>query len=685
MYRLENACLSAEFDDRGRLTELACSEYNVIDSPAADSFRLVFRKGGNWENVVFGHEQEFNTDLSGDELRFHAERLRCRDGSSAEIALTLVVKLTEDRLRFWAEIDNRDEDALITDFEYPNVGVIKSLGGGKPALLFPNQSGTRISNIGEYLSRRGPSREQGNCTFSETYPGHASMQWMALEDSGYTLFLTSYDADHYVTAMNARGSTEDRGAVTLLFDKMAFVKPGEHWKYPEAALMLYQGSWRKGADAYVEWSRTWRPVHKVPDWVRNMTGYYLVIMKQQYGSEMWPYSSIPQLYAMARENGCDTVGLFGWYDSGHDNQYPDLKESQSMGGAEALREGIRKVRQQGGNVTLYHQGHLIDVSTEFYRKTGNQIIARSKDGVPYYEQYNKAHNSTYLRLFTRKTFTTACPCCPEWQEVMKEKTEWIASFGPNGVLFDQIGGIPPRPCFDERHPHPQGKPSLSVSGGRKQLLDVIQKRSKEIDPEYAFFSEHITDIYSAYLDALHGISAYPGEEGERIETSDEPMQQNYPELFRYCFPKVVITLRNQRPWIERRAVNYAAVFGFRYEMEVRYEADRQDVLANRYQQEALYARRITELRKRHWNLVGIGQFVDTQPLEQENPAIIEKGYENGDQLAVVLWNDSSEEQALALTVPGWTLEETDTENGPVSGIPAKMAPQQLLVCVYRKE
>ena len=145
MYRLENACLSAEFDDRGRLTELACSEYNVIDSPAADSFRLVFRKGGNWENVVFGHEQEFNTDLSGDELRFHAERLRCRDGSSAEIALTLVVKLTEDRLRFWAEIDNRDEDALITDFEYPNVGVIKSLGGGKQALLFPNQSGFPIS------------------------------------------------------------------------------------------------------------------------------------------------------------------------------------------------------------------------------------------------------------------------------------------------------------------------------------------------------------------------------------------------------------------------------------------------------------------------------------------------------------------------------------------------------------
>ncbi|MGI5857172.1 MAG: DUF6259 domain-containing protein [Candidatus Merdivicinus sp.] len=685
MYRLENPHLSAEFDAQGQLTALSGSGRNVIDSPTGSSFRLVFRKGGNWENVVFSRDQEFSVIQTSGELRFHAEKLRCRDGAEVCIALTLIVALEEDALRFRAFLNNREEDTLITDFEYPCVGIIKTLGGGKPALLYPNQSGVRITNIGEYLSRQGPSRGNGNCTFGGTYPGFASMQWMALEDGGETLFLASYDADHYVTALKARGSASDRGAVTLLFDKMPFVREGENWEAPDALLQLYAGSWHRGADGYAAWSETWRPHHHVPDWVRNMTGYYLVIMKQQFGTEMWPYSSIPQLYKMARETGCDTVGLFGWYDSGHDNRYPDLEVSETLGGTEALRAGIRQVRAEGGNVTLYFQGHLIDVSTDFYKNGGDRLVSRSKDGVPYYEQYNKAHNSTYLRLYTRKTFATSCPCCPEWRELMEKKAEWVASFGPSGVLYDQIGGMPPTLCFDESHPHPKGKPSLSMSGGRKLLLDGIQRYTKELDPDFAFFTEHITDVYSAYVDALHGISSYPSSEGERGASSDEPALQNYPELFRYCFPDVIITLRNQRPYLEKRAVNYACTFGYRYELEVRYDADCEDVLANRFPEENLYGKKVTELRKRHWDLVGTGRFVDTLPLCQENLLLLAKAFQYQDRLAVVLWNDTAEDQPLTLKVPGWTAEETDSPEGPLAELPDQMKPQQLLIQTFRRE
>ena len=686
MYRLENKSLAAEFDGQGRLTYLSGTERNVIASPAEASFRMVFRKDGNWENVIYGSGQDFAVTQSQNALRFPAPVLCCWNGTSVNISLTLVACLEEDSLRFRAEICNQEEGALVTDFEYPYVGMVKSLDGGTPALLFPGQCGSRITNIGEYLARR-ESREQQSCAYSESYPGTASMQWMALEERGAVLFLASYDADHYATILTARGSAapEKRGAVTLLFDKLAFVQTGERWVCPEASLMLYAGTWHRGADAYAAWTKTWRTVHPVPDWIRNMTGYYLVIMKQQFGTEMWDYASIPQLYALARENGCDTVGLFGWYASGHDNQYPDLEASESMGGAEALRRGIRQVQQEGGHVTLYYQGHLIDVSTQFYRQRGSRLIVRSKDGIPYYEQYNKAHNSTYLRLFTRKTFATACPSCPEWQELMKEKADWLASFGPDGVLYDQIGGLPPRPCFDESHPHLKGKPSLAISGGRKTLLDGIQRRTKEINPNLAFFVENITDVYSAYVDALHGIASYPGKEAERLEDNGEPAFQNYPELFRYCFPDRVITLRNQRPWISKRAANYAAAYGFCYELEVRYDADKQDVLADRYHEEALYARKAVELRKRHWDLVGTGRFVDSRYLEQHNPAIISKAFEADGRLAVVLWNDTGTGQPLALGVPGWIREDVDTVDGHLDELPDVMAPQQLLICTYRKE
>lgn len=697
MYRLENQNIKIGFDNQARLSLLSMANGNIIAAPAATSFMLVFKKGESWENTAVSAGQSFQVQDEPDALTFCTKTLRY-SGGTAEIGLTLKVWLDGGNVRFSAEIDNREPDAWVTDFEYPYVGVVRSLDEnafeGRPSLLFPIQSGMRVPDIGRFLSGSksrkvgssdfgsGPSREITNCSFGTTYPGYASMQWMALEEAGRTLFLQSQDADHHVTDLRVLGAPTADGDVTLAVDKLAFVRSGEVWRAPDTVLSFYEGSWHKGADLYSQWSKTWRPTHKKPDWVKNMNGYYLVIMKQQFGVEMWPYNTIPKLYELAKGAGCDTVGLFGWYDSGHDNQYPDLKVSESLGGEQALKEGIRQVQSEGGSVTLYYQGHLIDTTTEFYKNGGDQYVCRSKDGVPYLEWYNKAHNSTYLKYFTNKSFATSCPCCPEWQELMKEKADWVQSFGPNGVLYDQIGGMPPRPCFDERHPHPKGKPSLSMPGGRKLLMDGIQRRTKELDPQFAFFSEHITDVYSAYLDGVHGISSYPS--GEEDWGSGTDCIYNYPELFRYCFPETIITIRNPRPYLEKRAVNYACTYGFRFELEIRYDADCDDVLSGRYAEENLYARRARDLRRRHWELLGLGRFADDLPLRQDNAAVLAKAFENGNELAVVMWNDTPKMQEISLEVPGWTAQSVDSTEGPLPELPNVLKPQQLIVQLFHR-
>ncbi len=698
MYRLESQNMRIGFDAQARLVMLAIAEGNIISAAPETSFRMIFKRGENWENTVVSAGQEFTVTAEKNALLFHTDTL-IHSGGTVDIGLTLTARLDGDTVRFSAEIDNREPDAWVTDFEYPYIGVVRTLSEGPrskgPDLLFPIQSGMRVQDIGHFLSGHksrkvglsnfgsGPCREITNCSFGTTYPGYASMQWMALEGDGRSLFLQSHDADHHVTDLRVLGAPGDDGDVTLVMDKLAFVRSGEVWQAPDAVLSLYEGTWHRGADIYSQWAKTWRPTHEKPEWVKNMNGYYLVIMKQQFGVEMWPYNTIPKLYELAKDTGCDTVGLFGWYDSGHDNQYPDLKVSESLGGARALTDGIREVQQAGGSVTLYYQGHLIDTTTDFYKNGGDRYVCRSKDGIPYLEWYNKAHNSSYLKYYTNKSFATSCPCCPEWQELMKEKADWVQSFGPDGILYDQIGGMPPRPCFDERHPHPKGKPSLSMPGGRKLLMDGIQRRTKELDSQFGFFSEHITDVYSAYLDGVHGISSYPSGEGDWGSGTESI--HNYPELFRYCFPETIITIRNPRPYIEKRAVNYACVYGFRFEMEIRYDADCEDVLTRRYERENTYAKKAGDLRRRHWELLGLGRFVDSLPLKQDNVAVLAKAFESADKLAVVMWNDTELPQKVNLEVPGWSLEAVDSPEGPREGPPRTMEPQQLIVQLFGRD
>lgn len=690
MYTLENSRMRASFDDTGRLVGLVnvTNGCNVIDKPAADSFRLVFKQGENWENVVFGHRQVFEVSQQGNRLEWTAKMLTTHD-RTADIGLTLSVTLEGENLCFDARIANRT-DALITDFIYPNVGAIKTLDGSNaPTLLWPSQSGERITNVRQFLCELPTKHtyEYNANSLWLTYPGTASMQWMALTEGDQTLYLASHDADFYSSELRVRGEREDQGALTLMINKFPFIKQGETWDNPPVVLKLYTGTWHHGAQDYIDWSKTWRTHHQKPQWIQDMLGYFLVINKQQYGDEMWPYDTLPELYEHAKAYGCDTVGLFGWYESGHDNQYPDLKVSQSMGGAQALRDNIKKVQQAGGKVTLYFQGHLLDITTDYYKQIGHRIETKSRWGHPYYEHYNKAHQSGFLARYTNKLFSLACPSCPEWRALMVEKADFVASFGPDGVLYDQIGGMPPYPCFDDSHPHPKGKPSLSISNGRMALLDDIQKRTKKIGSQFGFMTEHITDLYSSYVDALHGIDSRPAPECAHADTAENAAvarKTNYPQLFRYCFPDVVVTVRNPSPFISPRMANYAFTFGFRYEVEIRYRGDCDAIRNGEHADWRDYAKAVNRLRKAHWDVLGQGRYVNDTVLKNATPQIIAQAYVKDGEMAVTLWNDSPAQQPLDLSVPGYKLVAFETLEGAVSALPQTMAPQQAAIARYEK-
>lgn len=683
IYSIHGKQTSISIDEKGMLCELSAPGIaNVIAKPCG-LFRLIAHDGDNWETVADGEAQEtLSVSRQENRVTISCDRLKARD-RVLNIAITLTVTAEDDRLIFDSEIVNRSE-ATVTDWVYPRVGEISELDGIDPSLLYPRHIGEKYRNICKYLKAlRADSREAPHL-LSDSYPGFMSMQWLMLEGTSSILYLSGRDNLFHSSFERALGSED--GTVTLEMDKLGFVRPGEAWKAPAYILQLYTGSWRRAADEYRAWASEWRHPVKPKDWARKMNGYFLVINKQQYGDEIWSYETLPRLYEYAKNWGFDTLGLFGWYHSGHDNHYPEIEVSPTMGGTEKLKENIRAVQEKGGHVTLYFQGHLLDVGTEFYKEKGHKLEGKSRWGTPYYEYYDKFCFSDYLRTFSKKPFSTVCPSCAEWHELMAEKADWVRSFGADGILYDQIGGTPPYPCYDESHHHPQNRPSLSHTQGRIALHKRI-RRQVDAYQEFAYMTEHCTDVHSQFIDCIHGIGSYPGERGNDCAGPgtcnwDVPSGAiMMPELFRYTFPETMITVRNPRPVVTRRFSNYATFYGFKYEMELRYITDRKSIESDEFAQDRIYCKKVSTLRDRLRSFLLEGTFLSEEGIVNGNRMVKAAVYKDeSGKKAAVFWNDQTEAQPLSFATEygkNWNAWATAEAEG--TGIPTAIPAQSVMI------
>ena len=196
---------------------------------------------------------------------------------------------------------------------------------------------------------------------------------------------------------------------------------------------------------------------------------------------------------------------------------------------------------------------------------------------------------------------------------------------------------------------------------------------------YSFMTETITDVYSQFIDCIHGIGSKCGVKAERADFAQKPSPRmfNMPEMFRQTFPETISTVRNPRPYIDPRLANYSLTYGFRFEMELRYQSDRDFIEENRHPEWKEYAQAVCALRKKHADLLLEGTYSCDPALAQANPALNHGLFTQGNRQCLVFWNDSDEE--LPLNLCGRAVHAWETPASQGEGTPEHIAPNSVVV------
>jgi len=588
--------------------------------------------------------QKAREETTADGIRLVYKNLT--DGTNTwKIGLTLDIRSRQDTFEIGGELRNETDGAMIRELTCPALTGIAATPATHP-LLWPNGLGQRFT----------AASKPGERAFS--YPSrNGSMQWCAFAGERGGLYVGSHDAAHGAKTFTAQFDAEAQ-RFSLAIQHQPFCGTGQRWTLPPTVLLPYAGTWHVVARHYRAWFDSVSAPRPSLDWVRDASGWLLCILKQQNGSVMWNYPALEQLCDVADQRGLDILGLFGWAQGGHDHLYPDYIPDPQMGGPEALRRALAAARRRGKRTILYANGQLIDTSTEFYRAHGKDVAVQQENGTPVGQDWQK------YKSFPAVHCVLACQSAPGWHERMRSLAIQAHELGADGILYDQLGMTGPVACWATNHGHPA--PTMVYAADRAAWLRRLADEMKRIAPNFIVMTEGLHDSVLDSIELFHGCVL-----GEFIPTGTDGA---FPEMFRFTFSEVISTQRHPTPMLNRLGANYACLYGLRHEIESRYapdvrylkegvvptRGDYSDILnppnvpmmATTPPAEATgYLKRLIEFERHHAALLWRGRFVDDQGFNFKGEHLVAKAYAAGNQLGVLVWNQTDKPATFTLTVP----------------------------------
>ena len=285
------------------------------------------------------------------------------------------------------------------------------------------------------------------------------------------------------------------------------IPPGETVTFPEVEIMVYTGDWKRAAQRYRHWfSRNVGSVRHA-DWARRIDGHGAGWFEKRgqphpdgYPHVMFPldrFEDLPELYHAvpvdcqeyafhcSRSQPAEITGKrMLWTDA-------DNVIRGDLGGAPALREGIRRIHELGYHFTFYVEGYLCPGDAEIVRRQGaREWAVMNRDGSNFGAYTREGENLGCGLLHL-------CTGCAEWQDhLARTAARLVRETGADGVRLDSLGfyGFP---CYHPGHRH---ESPFDYNRWLQQMLQKVAAAVRKENPDCLLTTEGGADFFGRHFD-----------------------------------------------------------------------------------------------------------------------------------------------------------------------------------------
>ena len=506
---LENKVLRAEFDKKtGALVALInkATKWRVQDrAELAMSFKMQVPLSERRNNLVIGTEQKLDSvqhDKAGKKVVFTWKRLKPQHCEALDISLTATVSLTDEGLRFDAEIDNRTSDRVVEAFWFPCLGDVTPPNRREPLWhMYCHCTLDRKPLLPEFLNEKGYWGVDGQMQRSIT-PFHPFIL-IANEKQGlyvgchdehlkwlvqyYPELLPGHDDSLYSVPPSGKEIAGTPVHMQLSIAQMPYVKAGTKCSMLPIIVRPYKGTWHKGADVYKQWLKTWFKPAPSPKWTQDVHSWLQIHINSPEDELRYRYTELVDIGRECAKHGIKAIQLVGWNHGGQDRGNPSHDIDPRLGTVEEFKEAIRQIHEMGVKVVLFNKYTWADMTTEWFKRELHEYAAMDPYGNPYESQGYEYQTPAQFAEVNMRTFKSMCHLNAKWREVACREFAKNLDYGAAGILYDEaFHHGKARYCFDPGHGH--DVPGY-IFAADPVLAAEFRKLAVERDPEFLFSGE----------------------------------------------------------------------------------------------------------------------------------------------------------------------------------------------------